>query len=120
MNNEYYTPPDLDAMFPVAVEASKTPSSDPDAIKAKEEGIGIATKAINEELTKVRSGISSYVGGARQFDPNKTPFCLFLKKMSTTTSQEDAVQLIALARQDFGDKFANFVVSSFKPVYGDK
>ena len=120
MSKDYFTPVDLDAAFPAPVEEVKVPSIDPAAVKAKEEYIGIALRDINQELQRVRSGSSKYVVSAQQFNESKTPFCIALKNLNQSTKTADAFIMIALARQDFGEKFANFVIECFKPIYGDK
>ena len=120
MSNEYYKPLDLDALFPKPVEESKKPGVDPAAVKAREEEIGIAVRTINEELQRVRTGTSKYVNTAQQFVENKTPFCINLSRLTPSSTPMDALAVVALARQDFGEKFATFVLDCFKPLYGDK
>lgn len=120
MSKDYFTPVDLDAAFPALEETSKVPSCDPAADKAREEAIGGAVKTINDELQRVRTGTSKHVSTAQQFNEAKTPFCLLLSRLPAKATAIEALQVVAMARQDFGEKFANFVLETFKPIFGDK
>jgi hypothetical protein len=120
MSNDYFTPVDLDAAFPKEPEPVQVPSGDPAKDHAKAEAIVYARQTINEELSRVRTGTSKHVQSAQQFTENKTPFCIALGMLSGKATPVDALKVVALAKQDFGDKFANFVLEQFKPLFGDK
>ena len=121
MSKDYFTPLDLDAAFPKPAEPTPVPSGDPAKDHAKAEAIVYARQMINEELSRVRTGTSKHVTTALQFTENKTPFCIALSMLPPDRATPvDALRVVALAKQDFGDKFANFVLEQFKPIFGDK
>ena len=120
MSKEYFTPVDLDSAFPKEAEPVQVPSGDPAEAHAQAEAITQARQIINEELMRVRTGTSKNVTTAQQFTENKTPFCIALGRMPPTATAVEALTVVALAKQDFGEKFANFVLEVFKPIFGDK
>lgn len=120
MSKDYFTPIDLDAAFPKEAEAVTVASGDPAQEHARAEAIHEAKRLINDELQRVRTGTSKHVSTAQQFNETKTPFCLLLSRLPTNATPVDALQIVAMAKQDFGDKFANFVLEIFKPIYGTK
>ena len=120
MTKQYFTPIDFDKEFPIAPVPVKVPSRDPNEEKIKEESIGLARQKINEELQRVRTGSSKLVSTAQHFNEGKTPFCIALAQLPAQATTVEALKLIAIARQDFGEKFATFVLDVFKPIFGDK
>lgn len=120
MSKNYFTPIDLDAAFPTPVEPVKAPSGDPAAVQAQAEAIVYVRGLVNDELQRIRTGNSKTVSTAQHFNETKTPFCIAMSQLPATATAVDVLQVIALAKQDFGDKFANFVLDLFKPIYGVK
>lgn len=120
MSKDYFTPLDLDASFPKEAEPVQVPSGDPAKEHAKAEAIVYARQLINEELMRVRTGTSRHVPTAQQFTENTTPFCIALGQLPPKATAIEALQVVALAKQDFGEKFATFVLEVFKPIFGDK
>lgn len=118
----YFTPVDFDTIFPVTPEVAPAPGLDPAVVQAKAEAVHAVIKQITNELTKIRSGQSALVPTATQFVENKTPFCIALNHLPEDRSKMTPVMglaLTALARQDFGERFATFVLELFKPVFKD-
>lgn len=120
MSKNYFTPIDLDAAFPVPQEPVKPPSGDPALDRSKVEAIFYINGQINDELSRIRSGNSKNVPTAQQFTESKTPFCIAITHLSGKSTSVDVLKVVALAKQDFGDKFANFVLELFKPLFGAK
>jgi hypothetical protein len=126
MSKEYFVPVDFDALYPPEVAPAPLAASTPEANQARAEAVFAAVKEINHQLTSIRTGQSNIVKQAIQFTPEKTPFCITLERVRTMEKQENltkahVLQLVALARQDFGELFATFVLEKFKNVFtGDK
>lgn len=128
MSDSYYKAPDLDSLFPKdqPLVPTAAPGQNPEDAKRSSEALHEAVLQINNELARVRSGTSRIIPNAINFTPEKTPFCLMLKLMDMETAQEkfDIVrakkhvdQVVKLARQDFGERFANFVTEEINKAF---
>lgn len=121
MSKEYFTPVDFDALYPPAPKTVVPPSPSPEQNVAKAEAVYDAVRTISFQLTAIRSGDSTIIKQAIQFTPEKTPFCIALERVRTmeqkNLNKAQVLQLVALARQDFGELFATFVLEKFKPVF---
>jgi hypothetical protein len=122
MSKEYFVPVDFDALYPPPTPPSSPSVPSPEANQAKAEAVYAAVREINLQLIAIRTGQSNIIKQAIQFTPEKTPFCITLERVRTMDKQENltkahVLQLVALARQDFGETFATFVLEQFKPVF---
>ncbi len=74
---------------------------------------------INKELNLVAIGLSKNCSMAIQFDKLKTPFCRVLAVLASqeVVTANQATDLIRLAFQDFGNKFAQFVKDELRLLF---
>ena len=119
MSKDYFTKVDLDAVFPAEVE-QKINAATPKGSNEKTEEIAAAVANISAELERVRTGASKLVPHAVQFVESKTPFCINLAGFQANPSLSAAFYLVALARQDFSERFSKFVLEQFQTIYGSK
>ncbi len=75
-------------------------------------------ETIQRELGLISIGLSQHCAMAIQFDKTKTPFCKVLALMQQgNLSSRLATDLVRLAFQDFGNKFAEFVKSELRHLF---
>lgn len=112
MSKELFKPVDFDKLYPAEVEAPedfKEAQAKP-VDKAKVEEI---VKTIQAELHAMSAGQSKLFAYAISYTPEKTPFCIALR---TFAERPDSKKLIALAKQDFTARFADFVAGLVAPL----
>jgi len=73
--------------------------------------------SIQRELQLVSVGLSKHCPMAIQFHPEKTPFCKVLTQFKFPVTGNMAQELIRLAFQDFGNKFAEFVKEELRNLF---
>jgi len=104
-----FQPVDFDGKF----QSGRVPTPPEEPKKSFPEVIS----CIQRELQLVSIGLSKHCAKAIQFDPNKTPFCKVLGIIDTGITSNQAQELIRLAFQDFGNKFAEFVKTELRHLF---
>jgi hypothetical protein len=119
MSKTYETIPlfsavDYDAAFPKVV--ATTPVQAAVVERTSKQVIAL----INDELQKIALGTSKLTPHAVQVRQGSTPFISALKTFEVDPKVLQAVHLVAVARQDFGTPFGDFVESLVTSLFKGK
>jgi hypothetical protein len=106
-----FQPVDFDKEFQGGTLTSVAPPEPPK--KSFDEVVA----SIQRELELVSVGLSKHCAMAIQFTPEKSPFCRVLKQFKFPVTGNQAQELIRLAFQDFGNKFAEFVKEELRNLF---
>lgn len=106
---------DYEAAFPVK-PVPRAPTAAPAEVLTSAKVIDL----INAELEKIAVGTSKMTPHAVQVRKGSTPFLSALNTFGVEPKLLQAISLIEIARQDFGQTFGDFVEKLVQPLFGRK
>ena len=115
---DYFNKVDFDKLFPPEV-ATIIEQLDKKA-ENNQALVDVAIDRIEAELISISLGTSSLIPRAVFYDREKSPFCKAMTTFQKAPSLSLGFKMVAMAKQDFGERFSKFVLEQLQTIYGSK